>query len=104
MAAMRRLGMERILYGSDGAAGGNLPPREAWAAFRQLPLTSEEFRAIARNVARISAEVPSVPMGERVVALWRGIDSSGIHRQCGVTHNQSAEIPRCVDALAGAGR
>jgi predicted TIM-barrel fold metal-dependent hydrolase len=51
VAAMRRIGMERILYGSDGAAGGNPPPREAWAAFRQLPLTSEEFRAIARNLA-----------------------------------------------------
>jgi len=51
VADMRRIGMARILYGSDGAAGGNPPPREAWAAFRQLPLTSEEFRAIARNVA-----------------------------------------------------
>jgi predicted TIM-barrel fold metal-dependent hydrolase len=51
VSAMRRIGMERILYGSDGAAGGNPPPHEAWAAFRQLPLTSDEFRTIARNVA-----------------------------------------------------
>ena len=48
---IRQFGVERILYGSDGATGGNLPPREAWAAFRQLPLTDEEFRAIATNVA-----------------------------------------------------
>jgi len=48
---IRQIGVERILYGSDGATGGNLPPHEAWAAFRQLPLTDEEFRAIATNVA-----------------------------------------------------
>jgi len=48
---IRQFGVARILYGSDGATGGNLPPREAWAAFRQLPLTDEEFRAIANNVA-----------------------------------------------------
>ena len=26
-------------------------PREAWAAFRELPLTEEEFARIARNTA-----------------------------------------------------
>jgi predicted TIM-barrel fold metal-dependent hydrolase len=48
---IRELGVERILYGSDGAAGGNLAPREAWATFRQLPLTEAEFKTIATNVA-----------------------------------------------------
>jgi predicted TIM-barrel fold metal-dependent hydrolase len=48
---IRELGLARILYGSDGAAGGNLEPREAWATFRQLPLTEAEFQAIASNVA-----------------------------------------------------
>ena len=48
---IRHVGVERILFGSDAATGGNLPPREAWAAFRQLPLTDEEFRTIAANVA-----------------------------------------------------
>ena len=48
---IRELGVDRILYGSDGAAGGNLPPREAWAEFRQLPLSEAEFTAIAGNVA-----------------------------------------------------
>ena len=48
-ANIRRLGPQRILYGSDGAAGGNAQPREAWAAFRTLPLTEAEFRTIANN-------------------------------------------------------
>ena len=48
---IRQLGVSRILFGSDGATGDNLAPREAWEAFRKLPLTDEEFRAIAANVA-----------------------------------------------------
>jgi uncharacterized protein len=47
---MRQIGLERILYGSDGATGGNAAPREAWATFRMLPLTEAEFRTIATNV------------------------------------------------------
>jgi predicted TIM-barrel fold metal-dependent hydrolase len=48
---IRQVGVERILYGSDAAAAGNLPPREGWAAFRRLPLTEAEFESIARNLA-----------------------------------------------------
>lgn len=48
---IRQVGVERILYGSDAAAGGNLRPREGWAAFHRLPLTDREFETIARNVA-----------------------------------------------------
>ena len=47
---LRQVGVQRILYGSDAAAGGNLPPREGWAAFRRLPLTEAEFQTIASNV------------------------------------------------------
>jgi uncharacterized protein len=47
---LRQLGLQRILYGSDAATGGNLPPREGWAAFRRLPLAEDEFRTIAGNV------------------------------------------------------
>jgi hypothetical protein len=47
---LRRIGMSRILFGSDGTAD-LLRPREAWALFRTLPLTDEEFRQIAANVA-----------------------------------------------------
>jgi predicted TIM-barrel fold metal-dependent hydrolase len=50
-AQMRKIGLERILFGSDAATGGNLPPRQAWVAFRQLPLNEDEFRVIAGNVA-----------------------------------------------------
>jgi uncharacterized protein len=48
---IRQLEVRRVLYGSDGAAGDNLRPREAWAAFRQLPLSEAEFHAIETNVA-----------------------------------------------------
>ena len=47
---MRQIGVQRILFGSDGATGGNAPPREAWAAFRKLPLTEAEFRTIAVTI------------------------------------------------------
>jgi predicted TIM-barrel fold metal-dependent hydrolase len=48
---IRQVGVERILYGSDAAAGDNLRPRESWLAFRKLPLTQREFERIATNVA-----------------------------------------------------
>jgi predicted TIM-barrel fold metal-dependent hydrolase len=50
-ARIRHLGIDRILYGSDGAGQGNLAPREAWAAFLQLSLSDDEFRTIANNIA-----------------------------------------------------
>jgi predicted TIM-barrel fold metal-dependent hydrolase len=50
VARIRQLGVQRVLYGSDGATGGNLTPREGWAALRKLPLTDAEFRTIAGNV------------------------------------------------------
>ena len=48
---IRDLGVGRVLYGSDGAGGGNPTPREAWAAFLELPLTTDEVRTVASNVA-----------------------------------------------------
>jgi predicted TIM-barrel fold metal-dependent hydrolase len=50
-ARLRQLGLERVLYGSDGATAGGLTPSEAWEAFRQLPLSDDEFRVVAGNVA-----------------------------------------------------
>jgi predicted TIM-barrel fold metal-dependent hydrolase len=50
VSRMRQIGLDRILFGSDGAVPGN-SPRENWAAFRTLPFRDEEFRAIANNVA-----------------------------------------------------
>jgi predicted TIM-barrel fold metal-dependent hydrolase len=48
---LRQLGMRRILFGSDRAGAINVPPAQAWAAFRRLPLTDEEFRNVAENLA-----------------------------------------------------
>ena len=50
---VRELGVERVLYGSDGSdPEGNGPtPRKGWAAFRMAPLSEDEFRTIANNVA-----------------------------------------------------
>ena len=43
--------MQRILYGSDGGDPTDPPPKAAFEAFRKLPLTEPEFRAIEGNVA-----------------------------------------------------
>jgi predicted TIM-barrel fold metal-dependent hydrolase len=49
---IRQLGVQRMLFGSDGAErGGGIPPREAWALFLKLPMSNDEFRVIAGNVA-----------------------------------------------------
>jgi len=47
VARMRMVGLDRILYGSDAATPGRLAPREAWAAFRALPLMPDEVQRIA---------------------------------------------------------
>jgi uncharacterized protein len=50
-AAMRRVGMNRILFASDRHSPNNSPPAETWKAWREkLPLTEAEFRDIADNV------------------------------------------------------
>lgn len=49
---LRQFGLQRVLFGSDRAPGGaNDTPKDAWAAFRRLPLSEEEFRIVAENVA-----------------------------------------------------
>lgn len=49
-ATIRRLGTERVVFGSD-ATVPKLTPGDAWAGLRKLlPLTDEEFKAIAANV------------------------------------------------------
>ena len=48
---MREIGMDRLLFGSDATAGGNLSPKDAWAAFCRLPLTKRELALVAENVA-----------------------------------------------------
>jgi len=48
---IRQIGVDRVLYGSDGALPPALTPRKAWEAFRRLPLTDDEFKIIASNRA-----------------------------------------------------
>ena len=49
---MRQIGMSRIYYGSDSPRGAGIPPKQSWEKFySDVPLTQEEFRAIANNVA-----------------------------------------------------
>jgi predicted TIM-barrel fold metal-dependent hydrolase len=48
---IRQLGIKRVLFGSDGFGGGNLAPVDAWAAFRRLPLSDDEFHVIETNIA-----------------------------------------------------
>jgi uncharacterized protein len=48
-AMVRQLGIQRILFGSD-ATTPNVPPGEAWALRKMLPLTDDEFQTIAANV------------------------------------------------------
>jgi predicted TIM-barrel fold metal-dependent hydrolase len=49
----RQVGLDRILYGSDGARGPeNTIAREGWLAFRRmLPLSDQEIMDVADNVA-----------------------------------------------------
>jgi uncharacterized protein len=49
---IRQIGLGRILFASDGPVPEALAPREAWKDFRtHVPLTEEEIRTIAGNVA-----------------------------------------------------
>jgi predicted TIM-barrel fold metal-dependent hydrolase len=48
---IRQIGVERVLYGSDGALPPAYTPKKAWEAFRRLPLTDAEFKIIADNRA-----------------------------------------------------
>jgi hypothetical protein len=49
---LRQFGLQHILFASDRSPGfGNDSPKDAWEAFRRLPLTEKEFRTVAENVA-----------------------------------------------------
>jgi predicted TIM-barrel fold metal-dependent hydrolase len=51
-AAIRSVGVKRVLFGSDLPVAGNPAPAESWAIFRsKVPLTDAEFRTIANNRA-----------------------------------------------------
>jgi uncharacterized protein len=48
---IRQIGVKRIVYGSDAPLGGNLKPRESWAAIPKVGLTPDELKTIASNRA-----------------------------------------------------
>jgi predicted TIM-barrel fold metal-dependent hydrolase len=49
---MRTIGLKRILFGSDLPFDGLLPVKPEWEIFRRaIPLTNDELRVIAENVA-----------------------------------------------------
>jgi uncharacterized protein len=48
---IRQIGVDRVLYGSDGALPPAYTPKKAWEAFRRLPLNDAEFKIIASNRA-----------------------------------------------------
>ncbi len=48
---IRQIGVDRVLYGSDGALPPAYTPKKAWEAFRRLPLSEPELRTIANNRA-----------------------------------------------------
>ena len=51
VARMRQIGLQRILYGSDGPVAESATPLDSWKRTLTLPLTEDEFRTIANNVA-----------------------------------------------------
>lgn len=56
-AAIRRIGVPRVLFGSDQFGGNHKTPNDAWQMFREIvPLTDAEFTAIAGNIAPYLAE------------------------------------------------
>jgi predicted TIM-barrel fold metal-dependent hydrolase len=49
---LRQFGLKHVLFASDRSPGfGNESPKDAWTAFNRLPLTEQEFRTVAENVA-----------------------------------------------------
>ena len=48
---IREIGVQRILYGTDGGDPTDPPPKAQLQVLRTLPMTDAEFRAIDRNVA-----------------------------------------------------
>lgn len=50
---LRQFGLDHVLFGSDWVAGveNENEPTPLWQAFLKLPLTPEEFRTVAGNVA-----------------------------------------------------
>jgi predicted TIM-barrel fold metal-dependent hydrolase len=70
-ARIRKIGADRVLYGSDAATTPFAYPSAGWAAFRRLPLTETEFTTIANNLAPYMRD-----SGARQTRLTIGVVSS----------------------------
>ncbi|TMB08943.1 MAG: hypothetical protein E6J64_00595 [Deltaproteobacteria bacterium] len=51
VSRMRQIGLRRILYGSDGPVAESATPLESWKRTQTLPLTVDELRIVASNLA-----------------------------------------------------
>jgi predicted TIM-barrel fold metal-dependent hydrolase len=51
VALMRKIGIDRILYATDGPVEESQSPFDGWKETQRLPLSKNELAAIARNVA-----------------------------------------------------
>ena len=51
VSRMRQIGLRRILYGSDGPVTESATPLESWKRTQTLPLTVDELRIVASNLA-----------------------------------------------------
>jgi uncharacterized protein len=51
VARVRQLGLDRVLYGSDGGPDAIGAPKARLADYERLPFTDAEFRAVAGNLA-----------------------------------------------------
>jgi len=47
---IRGIGIADVVFGLHGNFGAGSPPARAWADFRKVPLSQDEFWAIERNV------------------------------------------------------
>ena len=55
---IRQIGVQRVVWGADGAAGGTTPAA-AWKAFTETPLTPAEIETIRTNVAPYFSAAPA---------------------------------------------
>src|SRR5690349_17359840 len=63
---LRSIGLQRVLYGSDGAPDAESTPAKRYASLRELPLTPDELRTLERNVAPYIKDAPRArPMPAR---------------------------------------
>jgi predicted TIM-barrel fold metal-dependent hydrolase len=66
---IRQIGVDRVLYGSDGALPPAYTPKTAWEAFTQLPLSRAEFTTLANNRAPYMLDtlgsLHDTPIGKR---------------------------------------